>query len=959
MKIQKIMLAAAGLLFACSASAVDGFVRQGDLGGWSWSDPKYWTDADGQPLGTYPHEAGDTASLACVSNNFRTAVFNPQTSFTSFALASLSGGYMTYLNFVTSTKQTYPAQRLVIDDPDDFAGWWGTHNDLGRAEIVLNATAAHSPRLSALSVTGRNGLSVPAGTTASVGTLAVASSAALVKEGDGTLEIGSFATPQQNIQVNAGNVRFSGNAALPLQPQPAADPYAWFDADNGETLQTVVSNDNGETYTFVTNWLDCRPDARNPRGKRMSLRNQQNISDSRCHGGKADSAWPTLDGTSFARPMVDLGPFYNQTSSKDFGWNGGSSGLSTWLRLLQEDALMGATIREGFVVFVKTHSYSQPIAAADWTFRTAGADYNSRCWVNSSYADGIVAAGLWWCDGVPVDGTASAVSGDNKAHLGHFALSYMRSANALGVDMNITGNGCGGCKIAEVIYYDRCLTDEERRETERYLMQKWNVGTHPADQPAMASLAYAAGQSARLATDRDISLASLTADAVLEKSGAGKLTVVGAMPEQTSLKVENGALDLNVDIAAGAFMHVDAERVDSLVFDKGAYDPTDPTNLVTRWNDWRGNGWYAHADNTYKTAHPNYRKVMINGVEKPCLDFGDYVFTTSKLPGTTAASMAWSKEPKFLHGFIVCADSAKVANSTEDRQSIFGERDMAFFRFSKPYIIGTYSNENQKRIRSDDAYIGVNGEKKSYNWTVPYQTFHVFAFSPTNAMTAVNWFAQSRGDRFGGQQICEAIVFETDISVERRTAIEKYLMKKWLGLGDGAGWEQPMDEVSVANGATLKLRNDAGMIGPVTKLAGRGSVTMTQITNLSEVVVGDASGQAGTLAVAADVQVRDGAVLKVVIDEAGKVGGLAVEGTLSFAGDVRVVLEKTGVTKTLCGEYTILSATELEGLDAAAFADWTFDTSVETRRNISFRYDATTKSVVMTVSPTGLLLIVR
>ena len=405
-------------------------------------------------------------------------------------------------------------------------------------------------------------LSVESGT-ARVRELNLATSS-FAKNGAGTLEIESLNTNLNTLAVNGGTVRFASTLSRPANPQPPADALAWFDASDTDTLDTVVSNYNGTTYTFVANWRDKRNNGYTLHSPRLGSNPNYAIYEG---GGKTDEpAWPTLDELTGAHPMVDLGPYLNPCSSTykgHFGWINGISGLTTWLCLFTSSGGMYGSyaIREEFVVFYKTDSRGNPINSTDWALRNAGGDEPKTKFLHNTHAAGAAIGGHWTYDGVTVNPVSvrGGLYADGKTHLGAFRISEVGvPANVFGSDQS-GGNSAGGCKIAEVILYTRFLTEQERLDTERYLMAKWNCGTHPADAaPSVGTASFNNGTPAVIDTDVNMTIGTVTGSSTVVKKGTGTATVGTFAQNVAALALEDGALAVTSDITIADGAVIDA-----------------------------------------------------------------------------------------------------------------------------------------------------------------------------------------------------------------------------------------------------------------------------------------------------------------------------------------------------------------------------------------------------------------
>ncbi len=383
------------------------------------------------------------------------------------------------------------------------------------------------------------------------------------KNGAGTLEIESMNTNVNTFAVNGGAVRFANTLAHPDNPQPPADAFAWFDASDADTLATVVSNYNDTTYTFVTNWFDKRNNGYTLHSPRLGFSASYKIFANNQQTGD-EPAWPTLDESTGAHPMVDLGPWVSPCAAPykgNFGWIDGISGLSTWLCLYKSDGNMygSATIRQGFVVFYKTDARGNPINSSGYDFRNAGNNNPKTMFVSEGYAYPVSVGGLWTYDGETVNPSSVNLPADGKAHLGAFMTADGGVApNVFGSDQS-GGNSAGGCKIAEIILYDRYLSEQERLDTERYLMAKWNCGTHLADNaPSVGTMTFNNGTPAVIDTDVDMTIGTVQGSGAVVKKGTGTATV-GAFDQNVSLlALEGGSLAVQsgMTLADGAVVDV-------------------------------------------------------------------------------------------------------------------------------------------------------------------------------------------------------------------------------------------------------------------------------------------------------------------------------------------------------------------------------------------------------------------
>ena len=829
-------------------------------------------------------------------------------------------------------------------------------------------------------------LSVESGT-ARVRELALGTSS-LVKAGAGTLEVESINTNLAAVTVAGGEVRFAKMLSHPEDPQPAADPFAWFDANDETSFETFTSNYTGNAgtlaptnYTFVTSWRDKRNNgytlASLPAGSHANYAN-----------GADQAALPTLDTNTATRPMVDLGPFYNPTEKKNFGWINGNSGLSTWLRLYKDGSQSGGATRQGFVVFYKRSSYGNPINGDGWALRNAGGSNPSGRFVHDQHAGMAAIGGHWKYDGVTVNPGGVSLPADRKTHLGAFMFADGAiEVNVFGADMNISGNSSGGCKIAEVILYNRVLTEQECVDTERYLMKKWNCGTHPADNSisSVGTLTFSNGTPAVIDVNDNITFGRVDRDAsgAIIKKGSGTATIAVFDPnahDVTAVTVEGGSLVLTCDPLADAWAHVDALREDSIV-----YETVNGTNFVSRWKDISGHGNDATASTApkqkpvYRTVHLDDNNIIADsGREIPVIDFGEYYnyeqlpeAGRSTYPTNSAAGMNFPDKYVNLQEFyIVHADTdywlGDGAGHNNNYCGIMGHwgsggpsgSQYPFLRSSKSPVINSLGNS---LIRG--GYIGVNGEQKNGDYGPTFKQLNAYTISASGQVSNKWGLARRGSNQWGGQVLGEVILFQTTNTVERRNAITSMLLNKWRGQESQtpltSSWT--LGSLSVANGSSLTVNAVEGFAYTATSLGGNGTITsVCPILGVEHVAVGS-EGVAGTLSVAADVTLEDGAVLDVYIDKEGHVGSVAMTGKLTVGGSATVLVHIPEGVKPDFGEFDLISATQITGSSGnwtAQVAGWTAQVvEGSIRGTVSVGYDAANNKIRLNIRPNGTLVI--
>ena len=801
-----------------------------------------------------------------------------------------------------------------------------------------------------------------------------------VKAGSGNLEVESLNTNLNALAVNGGLIRFVNTLERSANPQPAADPFAWFDADDETSLDTFPSNYNDTATTFVTEWRDKRSNG-------YTLARVGAVSHKNCGDGTTavadETALPTLDTTTLAsHQMIDLGPFYNPSASKHYGWINGNSGLSTWLRLYKNGSANGDGTRQGFVVFYKTNGNGNPINSTGWDLRNAGGSNPKNYFLSDSYAGVGPLGGHWTYDGATVNPGQVSLPADGKAHLGSFMFADgTAQVNVFGGDMDVGGNSSGGCKIAEVILYDRVLTEQERLDTERYLMAKWNCGTHPADKniSSVGTLSFGDGVDAVFDNESDMTIGRVDRESsgAIVKKGAGAATVAVFDPnahDVTAVTVESGSLTLTCDPLADAWTHLDASRADSI-----EYTTTDGTNYVSKWKDISGHGNDATTaagllcKPTWHTVHLDADNMLADsGREMMVVDMGEY-YNNEQLgvsdwtPTNSASGMNFPQKTTALQEFYVVHADTDHMNGTNksNYNGILGFVDWAdtnvnpdaypFMRTSRTPFIGTTGTPSLQ-----SGYVGVNGETSSCSYGPTLRQLNVYTVSAANQISKGQWaLARRMSAQWGGQVLGEVIMFQNANTVERRNAITAMLLNKWRGQQS----EEPLTSswtlgsVTVANGSSLTVGGADGFAYTATTLGGLGTITSgPKILGVANVVVG-AEGTAGTLTLASDVTLASGAFIDVYADDEGHISNVAMTGKLTIGGSGTVRLHVPEGAEIAYGEYTIAAASSIAISDPTA--SWTLVADGLQRGKAKVEVDLVGGRVVVRVFPTGLSLIFR
>ena len=787
-----------------------------------------------------------------------------------------------------------------------------------------------------------------------------------VKKGAGTLAISRITPANVQIQVEEGDVFFLNDYVLTTaEPQIAADPAVHFDASKSETLETT-ENEDGKRVLSV--WHDVRGKGwKNSTGDIYTMKKPANVT------GKI-----TIDASPTGLPMVNLGSWVpdNSSGALCFYRNGTAevnAGEDTsWDLSRLMSASTDQRYREGFLVYMKTDDRATALSAMSWTLVKMSEGSNQK-FADSRYSYNRLIAGYWTFDGNLIDPTA-CVNSSGEIHVVAFRGTRPLAVNAFGIDRGTEGQ-TGGVKIGEVVYYDRALTPQERRDTELYLLRKWkdaNIENHPQDASfavCSARVVHPDEATANVSANVNVGLgetAKLTVKSApsLVKTGAGTLEATLATGVQKSIMAERGTLKITGDIFMDAAFHTDATDVKSMVY---TVDANNQTN-ISNWGGAKALTWFEGST----PSKPRLTTLNVNntGHEMPFVDMLDQVIREEKSEngqyynkiiwndnradvGTDAAhenvahaaSMNWPDVGPLEEFHIVLKDKTTKAPFNE----IIGN-DIAYYDESlgSNCRIGFLRQDYAQILYADwasralwDGYIGLNAVRVEP--TKPLNNdVNLVTFVPTAAITN-NFFCFARREswRIGGQCIGECVAYSKANTAERRAQIERYLNKKWRNVGEAPEVNEffDLESISVANEAQISFES-AGFV-KAAAISGNGTIAFSNgggLRNVSSISLGY-RGVADY-----DTLVIDGAF------------DVAANGTAT----VNVELpENTSSQSLVDSPVTVMSATSFENF--ANFANWQLNaTSATTLKNVKPRLRAVAgKGLVLDFLPTATRVIIR
>ena len=765
----------------------------------------------------------------------------------------------------------------------------------------------------------KSSVSVAAGTVARIRSLRV-KSGTLVKEGDGKLYVDRAYDPTLNLVINGGSVEFGKSRPLPSAAM-AADPYCTFDAS---TLEGGAS---------ISEWTD--PRGRNAAGEEVVVRMD-------AAGVPATVMANALNGL----PVVDFGVVERTLSTSGTASKGNFCVNGV-------DGKCKTKAREVFVVSAKTDVYGQVLGSSNADFNTA----NEWRILSDPYGSGIAAAALWEVDGQPIDDPT-----DFANSVGTYQLLSYRSAEPLTFDAIAVGSRYGGVRVAEVIVYDRRLTEAERTATTRYLLEKWlpeKAAVLTKRLTKVPSITFAEGVTQGCAFGDEVEVVDYPANGDVVKTGPGALNLSDFLPsEGASLAAEGGVLSAHLNIRKGAALSFDATCLDTLEFEVGENGVTN----VTKWYDRTYNGRYAEAEIASPLAAlPALTNVpmAVTGDLRPVLDFGPYATKpASGLITTGAAAMNWSTWTDQYHATALQEFHIVVADTEADsatHQKIVGTRTT---NENTPGCTSAQFERDGQKILStttrngpiNEGYIAVDSVETNRTYKTVRNRLTAYTFALTNQTSSGAAFARYGNTGYGGQQVGEAVVFATTNSVERRQAVSDYLTRKWVDPSFVGSYAWTFASLTVANGSRLELVSDVAERYTVPVFGGAGTIALGGAAGgVTTLVLDD-----GQLSVDGDLSLAEGFSTTVGVRGPGECDRLVVDGTLTLPATAQVALSFVHGATRLTGEFEIMRATALEG--AASLAGWSC-AELPGGRRVKFRRQGA--SVYADVRGPGLMLIVK
>jgi autotransporter-associated beta strand protein len=474
------------------------------------------------------------------------------------------------------------------------------------------------------------------------------------------------------------------------------------------------------------------------------------------------------------------------------------------------------------------------------------------------------------------------------------------AANLFAGDRN-SANRLGGQRLAEVIIYDRLLSETERVQTENYLNKKW-FGKTPAG-AGLGTLIVQNGTGVKADTV-PMTVNALLGDADIIKSGDQMVTLKNTTSFTGIVEVTQGTLNLAVPAAplsppTNTMFWVDASRPGTMRFDA--------SGAVTNWSDVTGNGRYAYP--TAAGRAPTLRGTDFAGL--PVMDMGPY--------GTAAGkSMYWNQQITGMKTIIW------VLGSQASGGYLLGNTGTPTFHRGPPpegggILVSTMSYRNYMfawdAIRPTNAYVDRTIVDP---WTTGLSGNYQILIFTYNAGNYADGFAFDRafGDRHGGQRLAEFMAYNRVLTTDEIAAADAYLRAKWFGVVN-PGYALPSTDTGVIlHENTLLTMN--GTEQRVTTLAGSGSVSNGTLVVTERLSPGMTTGDIAEIPVSGNLTLSTGAVYEMDYSSPQS-DRVTVSGTLALGSSGTMTVRVSG--PVVLGQFAVLTYASITG--AENLSAWT------------------------------------
>ena len=817
--------------FAAESFGVDAVWKNTATEAQDWMTASNWKDATtGEELTEPPTNATDTATFPEIDMTVRTVTLSAKEDNWLGSLASVTGGECWRLRFNRQGNSPYRdyASKFSFDDVNGFTGEWNTV--AGKKSLGIAALSG-TQTLKLVSVSDQFAIEVAnSGTTADILSLK-GTAGSLKKSGAGDLRVREVADAGDLVlELEEGNVQIDGKIKDPFaSAQVIAQKSAvWLDASASATWKAhTYTDDSGRTR--VTNWVDAA-------GREIKARIWDNS------GDKTDSHIKDIQP-----PFISTKTSSTGLPLMDFG-----AGSSTSTELPQALMRLSESVQVQEAFFVSEIDSGQQILGdtSDYSFASGenyAFTYGEVITNNGGFAffNGghktpalVLNSSIWR---IPRQTDTYSPTKKNALQLTDvcFGTGNAKPVSLIASD-RVYKSGSGGVRIGEVLLFTARLTDEERKVLTEYLMGKWFAKYNHKDFDVAnvadgTSITVPEGQIVRINTLR-------ATGTTFTKKGAGTLELGRVYPEDLTITVEGGDVELKTEVredvptapAGTPQLWFDANSVDAFV--------TEGDN-VTAWKDCRNNGKQATRLNFPQiTAYPTADTTRVAGK------------TTLTFPDKAAFSMPIGDGVREVFVAFCYTDAPGQYNVIAEGYRTDRGQGGVNYMFAAPGVGyeqmagGTFSVDG-KPVRPFEK-AGTTFVKDQ--WRVIHLATPLAAdFSRLASNGPRSWL--------GMVSYGEVVTYDTALSPEDRATTIDYLMRKWTGKRHPE-YEKPVADISLTfdGDATLGGETDATYAavtgsGTLTKTgSGQSTVTAELTEDFQDLAV-----ESGSLMIAKPVEPVD------------------------------------------------------------------------------------------------------
>ena len=837
--------------FAAESFGVDAVWMNTETTAQEWHKLGNWS-VGGEAAADLPTNATDTVSFPNIDTTVR-AVNLAAAANRTVGIASVTGGEYWQLVFnVKGTNGGDTSETFGFGDVNGFTGEW---RSTGGKKTLKLAAASGTQTLTTASVAGQFSVDVAnAGTTADI-LLLKGTAGSLKKSGAGDLRVREVADSGDLVlELEEGNVQIDGKMKDPLAAARAIAQKSavWLDASANETWEAhTYTDDSGRTR--VTNWVDAA-------GRAIKAQIWDNS------GDKIDSHIKDIKP-----PFISARTSSTGLPLMDFGTGSiMSTELPQALMQLSEsvqvqEAFFVAEVDSGMQILGDTSDYS--FASGENYVFTYGATITN----NGGFAlfngghktPALVLNGNIWR--IPRQTDSYTPTKLNALQLTDvcFGTGNAKPVSLIASDRVYKSNS-GGVRIGEVLLFMTRLTDDERKVLTEYLMGKWFAKyTHKdfdvANVADGTSITVPEGQVVRIGTLR-------ATGTTFTKKGAGTLQIGRVYPEDLTITVEGGDVELKTEVRED--VPTAPAGTPQLWFDANAADVfvTEGEN-VTAWKDCRNNGKQATRLNFDQIeTYPMADTTRVAG--KTTLTFPDKAaFSMPIGDGSreTFIAFCYTGAPGYCN---VLAEgyrtSRRMKVNNVYQYYTFAAPDVGY----EPMAGGSFSIDG-KPVRPFEW----TGTASSPGTTFVAGQWYVVHLSTTRLAALSRLASDGPRQMTGNVSYGEVITYNTALSSEERVATIDYLMRKWTGRRHPE-YEKPAANVSLAfeGDATLGGETDE----TYATVTGGGALTKTgagsaMVTAELDGAFTDLDVKAGSLAIAKPAAPPDRSAFRFDISDASAI----------------------------------------------------------------------------------------